>query len=69
MGNFTGRWFTNFGAMELTQQGDGVRGTYGNAGGAECNGYALIEVSPQAVNLFVKDSEGKTKLNYTVQAK
>src|SRR4051812_23769566 len=32
MSNFTGRWFTTFGAMELTQQGNAVGGAYGNAG-------------------------------------
>jgi hypothetical protein len=30
--HFTGRWFTTFGPMELEQNGDTVRGTYGLAG-------------------------------------
>src|SRR5262252_3913641 len=32
MNNFTGRWFTSFGVMELTQHGKAVRGTYGSVG-------------------------------------
>ncbi len=30
--NFTGRWFSTFGAMELTQKGKKVKGTYGRSG-------------------------------------
>ena len=32
MSNFTGRWFTTFGSMELTQKGKKVKGSYGRAG-------------------------------------
>jgi hypothetical protein len=32
MSNFTGRWFTTFGNMELAQEGPLVHGTYGRAG-------------------------------------
>ena len=33
--NYTGRWFTTFGAMDLTQNGRAVEGTYGRAGTIE----------------------------------
>jgi hypothetical protein len=42
-------------------------GEYGDASGAPCNGYALIEVYPERVELFVKDSQGQTKISYTVK--
>ncbi len=32
MNDFAGRWFTTFGAMELTQEGQNVQGTYGRSG-------------------------------------
>jgi hypothetical protein len=32
MTNFTGRWFTTFGPMDLTQEGSAVQGTYGRQG-------------------------------------
>lgn len=44
-------------------------GIYADAGGSQCNGYALIEVSPTQVNLNVKDSQGGTRIQYTVPAK
>ncbi len=42
-------------------------GEYGDASGAPCNGYALIEVYPDRVELLVKDSQGQTKISYTVK--
>lgn len=42
-------------------------GMFGDTSGAECNGYALVEVSPDRVNLFVKDSQGKTRLEHAVK--
>jgi hypothetical protein len=35
MSDFTGRWFTTFGTMELKQEANDVRGTYGSAGSLE----------------------------------
>jgi hypothetical protein len=32
MTDYTGRWFTTFGAMELKQEGQNINGTYGRAG-------------------------------------
>lgn len=44
-------------------------GIYADAGGTQCNGYALVEVSPNQVNLLVKDSQGGTRMQYTVPTK
>ncbi len=44
-------------------------GIYADAGGTQCNGYALIEVSPDQVHLVVKDSQGKTRMEYAVAGK
>lgn len=44
-------------------------GSYGDASGNPCNGYAVVSVSADGVLLEVKDSEGKTRVSYTVGAK
>lgn len=44
-------------------------GNYGDAGGTPCNGYAVVSVTPENVLLQVKDSQGETKLSFTVQEK
>lgn len=41
-------------------------GHYGDASGAPCNGYAVVTVEDSRVLLQVKDSQGATKLEYTV---
>jgi alkaline phosphatase D len=43
-------------------------GNYGDANGAPCNGYALVTVNSDSVLLQVKDSQGKTQLEYSVPA-
>ncbi len=43
-------------------------GTFGDASGAPCNGYAVVTVSKDAVLLEVKDSGGSTRIRYTVNA-
>lgn len=42
-------------------------GHYGDASGTPCNGYALVNVFPERVELIVKDSQGEIKLSYTVK--
>jgi alkaline phosphatase D len=42
-------------------------GTYGDASGTPCNGYAVVDVSAEGVLLQVKDSEGNTKVEYLVK--
>ncbi|MCC7165182.1 MAG: alkaline phosphatase D family protein [Anaerolineae bacterium] len=42
-------------------------GNYGDASGAPCNGYAVVTVEDARVVLEVKDSQGATKLEYTVE--
>lgn len=44
-------------------------GIYGDAGSISCNGYSLIDVSPDNVNLIVKDSQGGIRVQYTVKKK
>lgn len=42
-------------------------GNYGDANGSPCNGYAVVSVTPENVVLQVKDSQGETRLSYTVK--
>ena len=44
MTNFTGRWLTTFGPMELTQEGPQVQGTYGPSG-IECTLAGTVDQS------------------------
>jgi alkaline phosphatase D len=41
-------------------------GTFGDASGTPCNGYGVIDVTSDKVLLQVKDSQGKTRVSYTV---
>lgn len=42
-------------------------GHFGDGGGMPCNGYAVVNVFSDRVELQVKDSQGKTQLEYTVK--
>lgn len=41
-------------------------GSYGDASGTPCNGYGVVDVFPDRVELVVKDSEGRTRVEFTV---
>ncbi len=43
-------------------------GSFGDASGAPCNGYAVVEVSDERVVLRVKDSQGETRLEHEVKS-
>lgn len=42
-------------------------GSYGDASGTPCNGYAVVQVAETGVTLQVKTSDGELKLTYTVK--
>ncbi len=42
-------------------------GVFGDASGTPCNGYAVVDVFNERVELQVKNSQGKTELEYTVK--
>ena len=42
-------------------------GIFGDASGTPCNGYAVVEVFADRVELQVKNSQGKTELRFTVK--
>jgi len=43
-------------------------GSFGDRNNTPCNGYGVVEVSPDAVNLIVKDSNGNEKIQYQVSS-
>src|SRR4051812_40344585 len=70
MTDFTGRWFTSFGPMDLIQEGATVQGTYGAAGsihgsvaGAKLT-FQYAEPAESGEGWFVMRRQGKFSGEY-----